>query len=189
MLSQHTDVQKRLRDECRSKLSGIDPSKTDAALFDAEQMPYLHAVCNETLRFYPPATATSRSSVRDTMLNGIQIPKGTQAIIPIWPVNRSTTFWGPKAGEFDPQRWLEGPDAAHGGATSPQAFMSFFHGPRSCIGQGFARLEMKTILSALVLSFSFDLAEPDLKIELGGFLISKPLGGLKLKLTDLRMRA
>lgn len=45
---------------------------------------------------------------------------------------------------------------------------------------------MKAILAALIMRFSFELAEPGRKVELGGFLIAKPDGGLKLKLTDLQ---
>ena len=45
---------------------------------------------------------------------------------------------------------------------------------------------MKAILAALIMRFGFELAEPDKKVELGGFLIAKPEGGLKLKLTDLK---
>jgi cytochrome P450 len=179
-------MQVRLRAECTEILSNINPADIDATVFDAEKMPYLTAVCNETLRVYPPATATSRSCARDTVLGGHKIPAGTQALIPIRTINREPAFWGPNATGFDPMRWIDGPDAGHGGATHPQAFLSFFNGPRSCIGQGFARLEMKVILAALIMRFSFDLAEPERKVELGGFLIAKPDGGLKLRLTDLR---
>lgn len=120
------------------------------------------------------------------MLAGHRIPAGTQALVPIWSINRSTAFWGPTATDFDPDRWLEGTDPVHGNAINPQAFMTFFYGPRSCIGQGFARLEMKTILAALVMRFKIELADPSKEVELGGFLISKPDGGLEVKLTDLR---
>ena len=152
-------------------------------------MPFLTAVCNETLRLYPPAPATARRAVVPTTIGGVQIPQGTTATIAPWAINRSRALWGTNADQFNPDRWLDGPNAATGGATSPYAFLTFLHGPRSCIGQSFARLEMKCLLAALVTRLRFEVADPDRKVEIGGFFIIKPQGGMTLKVHHLQENA
>jgi cytochrome P450 len=149
-------------------------------------MPFLTAVCNETLRLYPPAPSTVRHAVVPTTLGGVHISKGTIATIPAWAINRSRALWGANAAEFVPDRWLEGPNAGTGGAESPYAFLTFLHGPRSCIGQSFARLEMKCLLAPLITRFKFETAYPDQKVEISGFITIKPEGGLRLKVHDLK---
>jgi cytochrome P450 len=157
----------------------------DATPFSSENMPFLAAVCNETLRLYPPAASTVRQAAVPTTMGGVPIPKGTTAHISPWAINRSRALWGDDADKFNPDRWLEGPDAAIGGATSSQAFLTFLHGPRTCIGQSFARLEMKCLLAALIMRFDLEVADPDRKIEVDGFITIKPQGGMRLKMHDL----
>lgn len=185
LLSQHPEFQDRLRLECNRQLSHIPTSEVDAPVFDTENMPFLTAVCNETLRLYPPAPVTPRYAAVPTIVGGVHIPKGTQATISPWAMNRSRAFWGDDAGQFNPDRWLDESNAT-GGAKSPYAFLTFLHGPRSCIGQNFARLEMKCLLAALVMRLRFEPADPDQKLEVGGMIVIKPKGGLKLKVHDLK---
>ena len=149
-------------------------------------MPLMAAICNETLRLYPPAPGTVRKAAVPTRIGNVPIPQGTEVTIPIWAINRTKALWGEDAAEFKPERWLEGPHAANGGADSQYAFVTFLHGPRSCIGQGFARLEMKCLLAALFTRFSFEVAEPDKKIEIGGFITVKPEGGMRLRVHELQ---
>ena len=52
-----------------------------------------------------------------------------------WAINKSKHLWGEDAREFKPERWLQGKDAANGGAET-LAFLTFGHGPRGCIGRG-----------------------------------------------------
>lgn len=189
LLSLHPKIQDRLRAECNAQLAHIPISEVDASIFDSENMPFLTAVCNETLRIYPPAPSTARIAVVPTTIGSVEIPQGTPATINPWAINRSRALWGADADKFNPERWLEGSNAATGGATSPYAFLTFLHGPRSCIGQSFARLEMKCLLAALITRFRFEVADPDRKVEIGGFITIKPEGGLRLKLHDLKEQA
>lgn len=107
------------------------------------------------------------------------------ALISPWSINRDKTLWGPDAEDFRPERWLEGDNAANGGASTPYALMTFLHGPRSCIGRGFALTEMKCLLAVLVTRFRFEMADPSEVVEVGGFVTIKPHGGLRMKLYDL----
>jgi cytochrome P450 len=149
-------------------------------------MPYLNAVCNESLRLNSPIGATQRHAAVATSLNGVPIAKGQTVTVPIWAINRSTALWGDDAAQFNPDRWLTGPNAAHGGAQSSYALLTFLHGPRSCIGSGFAKLEVKCLLAAFMSRFSFEKSASDQTAEISGFVTTKPKGGLPLKIRDLR---
>jgi cytochrome P450 len=185
LLSKHPEVQDRLRAECLAQAGNVCRSDVDASMFDAEKLPLLAAVCNETLRLYPPAPITSRQNIGPTMLAGQAIPKGTLASLPLYSINRSQALWGADAAEFKPDRWIRGQNAAHGGANSQFCFMSFLHGPRSCVGQSFARLEMKCILAALIMRLKFSPHNPEQEIEMELSLTIRPKN-LRLKVYDIR---
>lgn len=123
-LCQRPDVQDRLRQEIRAHV----PKTTDGAhakpeVFDS--LSYLHAVCNEVLRLYPPAGLTKRVAVKDTSILEQRVPKGTTVMVVMRAINHSKQLWGDDATEFRPERWLE---HSNGGAESNFAFMTFLHG-------------------------------------------------------------
>lgn len=150
-----------------------------------ESLPILNGVVNETLRLYPSAPVAVRVSIRDTCVLGHYVPKGTRLLIAPWAVNRATGLWGPRAEEFLPERWINSatntPDLT-GGTETKSPLLTFLHGPRNCIGQGFAKSELLTLVTAFVRSFEISMVNPgDVKVP-GGSLSAKPAGGMKLKL-------
>jgi cytochrome P450 len=151
-----------------------------------ERLPLLNAVCNETLRLFPTVPITIRVAVRDSYLAGHPIPCGTEVIVCPWAVNRNPEFWGSDAAEFKPDRWIDdGKPNNSGGAISNYCQMTFLHGPRSCIGQNFAKAELRCLLAAFVTSFAWEL---DMRLEdvvAAGVVTIKPQDGLKVKLTKL----
>ncbi|KAF9879003.1 hypothetical protein CkaCkLH20_03236 [Colletotrichum karsti] len=183
------EVQSRLRLEIRERLP-IPGTPGDITALDIDHMPYLNAVCNEVLRYYAPVPMTLREAAVDTVIDGNKVPKGTRIMLCPWATNKDTALWGPDAGRFDPDRWMprDGADpeskktAASGGATSNYAFMTFLHGPRSCIGQGFAKAEFACILASWIGRFEFSLKnkeEYDEKnITIKGGVTARPAKGL-----------
>ncbi|KAK4188363.1 cytochrome P450 4V2 [Podospora australis] len=192
LLAKHPDVQTRLRAEIRERLPSISGASSVSSA-DIDHMPYLNAVCNEILRYFPPAPLTLRHAVRDTTIQGQFVPKGTQVMIVPWAINRSATLWGPDALEFRPERWLpkfEGDKAAAlGGAVHNYAFMSFLHGPRSCIGQGFAKAEFAILLASWVGRFQMELHNKEemdeKKVEIKGGITVRPAKGMHIEMTVL----
>ncbi|RAK73074.1 cytochrome P450 [Aspergillus fijiensis CBS 313.89] len=186
-LCKYPDVQTRLREEIRANLPSIsveNPESVSAEVLD--NLPYLHAVCNEVFRFHPSAPVTIRVANHDTSLVGQSIPKGT--LIFLFPaiINHLKELWGSDADKFDPERWL-GPGMANtGGATSNYAFLTFLHGPRSCIGQGFAKSELACMLAAFVGRFKFELENPDAELELREGATVSPRDGVRVRLTPLK---
>lgn len=177
-LARHPDIQSRLRAEIRAHLPPLFDTLTPVTASMLESLQFLHAVCNEILRIHPSVTVTVREAARDTTIRGILIPKGTVIILSPYAVNMSSSLWGPDAQAFNPERWL-GHD--NGGAESNYSFLTFLHGPRSCIGQAFAKAEFACLLAAVVGRFEFVPEDPEAEVKLQAGT-SKPDGGVPVKI-------
>ena len=155
-----------------------------------EHMPFLNGVLSETLRLYPAVPVTWRTAVQDTSLAGCRVPKGTNIIISPWVINRSPELWGPAADKFQPERWIVHEDEdiqkqnshSKGGATNNNDFLTFLHGPRNCIGQGFARAELRCLIAVMALRFEWTLDMDERDVVMGGSVTIKPQRGLHLRL-------
>ncbi|RXW18985.1 hypothetical protein EST38_g6860 [Candolleomyces aberdarensis] len=171
ILSLHPEVQDRLRQEireARSKAGGDLDYETLSSL------PYMDAVCRETLRMYFVAHATPlyHSAKRDmilpvstpvTTLDGktvdeLFVPKGTKMFVSLLHCNTDPEIWGPDASEWKPERWLSPLPDTVAEARVPGIYshmMTFLGGGRACIGFKFSQLEMKVVLSLLLDNFKF----------------------------------
>lgn len=189
LLCRHPEIQQKLRDEVRAKLPSLAGQDATAAQVDSCE--YLHAVCLEVLRVWAPVTLTMRVAGLDTTLNGHFIPKGTTIILAPWSINRSTHQWGKDANEFKPERWLDADGKANnkGGAESNFSFLTFLHGPRSCIGQRFAQAEFACLLAAWVGRYETTFEEgsklAEGEPEIKGGITAKPKGGLWVNLKEV----
>ena len=181
LLCLHPQVQTRLRDEVRANLPSIDETETVTAA-SLDQCHYLHAVCNEVLRLFPPVPGTIRDTGRDTSILGQFVPKGTKIILSPWAINTATSLWGPDADKFNPDRWMGPGKANSGGAESNYAFMTFLHGPRSCIGQAFAKAEFACLVAALIGRFEIKNADEHFRLDIKGGVTAKPRHGLNVRI-------
>ncbi|KAI0764581.1 cytochrome P450 [Trametes elegans] len=171
LLAEHPDVQDKLRREIIAARDGHD-----IAYDKLHSLPYLEAVCKETLRMFPPTPIVLREAFRDTtlalsqpmrgadgtMLDKIAIPKGTNVLVGVRACNRNRALWGDDADEWKPERWLKPLPKALEDASVPGVYshlMTFVGGGRSCVGFSFAQLEMKVVLSTLLTNFTFGLSK------------------------------
>lgn len=184
MLCLNTDVQSRLRAEVREKLPSVNEEASITSQ-TIDHMPYLNAVCNEVLRYYSPVPLTLRDAAHDTTIAGQHVPKGTRVMLIPWATNKDESLWGADARKFNPDRWLpseKNPHSANGGAPSNYAMLTFLHGPRSCIGQAFAKAEFACLLASWIGRFEFrlnDERELDEKnILIKGGVTARPAKGL-----------
>lgn len=184
LLCLHPEVQMRLREEVRANLPSIDDTETVTAA-SLDKCHYLHAVCNEVLRVYPPVPVTMREAGRDTSILGQYVPRGTKVILSPWAVNTATSLWGPDADKFNPDRWMGPGKANSGGAESNYAFLTFLHGPRSCIGSAFARAEFACLVAAVVGRFEIKNADNDFKLAIKGGITARPKDGLAVRIKPL----
>lgn len=194
LLTQHPEIKKALRDEIRAALPAPGQPLPDGFDLAAtlEALPLLNGVCNEVIRLYPTVPVTIRIASRDTSLVGHHIPKGTQILLCPYAINRLPALWGADADKFRPERWIDVDAAtgerrpnASGGAPSNYAILTFLHGPRSCIGQGFAKAELRAITAAFVGSFEFEMADPKEEVIVHGVITTKPKNGMHLRLKYL----
>ena len=194
LLSKHPSIQFRLRSEIHAHINSLDDSIDSTKL---DSCTYLSATCNEVLRLYSPVPMTLRSARIDTSILGQFIPRDTKVIMAPWATNLDTSLWGPDAAEFSPDRWISVSDSGNGngtgngkatvlnhsgGASSNYAFLTFLHGPRSCIGQKFAVAEMAALLGTFVGAFEFEMMDHDEKIDIRGGITSRPRNGMRLNL-------
>jgi cytochrome P450 len=185
-LCKHPDVQTRLREEVRAHLPPISPENPEPlSATTLDSLPYLNAFCNEVFRFHPSVPGTVRDAAKDTTLLGCPIPKGTRILVSPEVINHSKELWGPDADQFNVERWL-GPGRANtGGASSNYSFLTFLHGPRSCIGQGFAKAELACLVAAIVGRYQMELKDPDAKLEVRRSATVAPKDGVLARFTPL----
>lgn len=184
-LCQNPQIQARLREEVRKGLPSIDDSETTITPEVLDKLPFLQAVCNEVLRVYSPVALTLREAANDTSIIGQFIPAGTTIVISSWGIHFSTELWGPDAAKFNPDRWMGHGRAGSGGANSAYSFLTFLHGPRSCIGQAFAKAEFACLLASLVGKFEMELESKDFALEIQGGITARPKGGLRVRMREL----
>ncbi|MCE2970509.1 MAG: cytochrome P450 [Burkholderiales bacterium] len=140
LLATHPHATERATAEVDRVLNGRTPGPEALA-----RLPWLVATLKEAMRLYPPIAALlTRRTTRTIAVGGYSIPSGTLLRATPWVLHRSAR-WFAQPDAFRPERFL--PDAP----PPPRgAYLPFGLGPRVCLGQHFALLEM-TIVAALLL--------------------------------------
>jgi cytochrome P450 len=194
LLAVNPDAQRRTRDEVRAALPTNPASDSSVDIAQVlESLPYLNGVCSESLRLYPTVPNTLRVAVRDSNIMGTPVSKGTEIVISPWAINRSPKIWGRDALEFNPERWVDVDSQGNrkpnyrGGADSNYSQLTFLHGPRSCIGQNFARAELRCLTAAFVKAFEWELVGKAEDVVPFGAITTKPKSGLHLRLKPTEM--
>ncbi|KAJ3867016.1 cytochrome P450 [Lentinula novae-zelandiae] len=174
LLTLHPEVQDKMRDElvaAREEHQGSQLSYDELV-----GLPYLDAVCRETLRLYAPVSSLLRKSTEDAIVplsrpvrdahgnevTEIFLPKATTVMISIMNANRDPKLWGPDVLEWKPERWLSPLPEAIVNSKMPGVYshlMTFNGGSRSCIGFKFSQLEMKVVIAMLVENFKFSTSQ------------------------------
>jgi len=116
---------------------------------EVNQQKLIRHLILETMRLYPPAWIVDRISLQEDQVMDYKLPKGTIWLIYIRGMHRNPAYWQ-QPDVFDPDRW-EGEDLHREG------YMPFGAGPRLCIGEHFALMEMQMILTSIILHWDFNL--------------------------------
>lgn len=159
-LSQSPTILAKVRAEHDTVL-GSDPTQALVLLTEdpnlLNQMPYTHAVMKEVLRLYPPGATARRGSPNMILthpVTGQQYP--TDGFL-VWSasslMHRHPDYWE-RPDEFLPERFL----AKEGEPLYPRknAFRPFELGPRNCIGQELAQLELRAVLAMTLRELDFE---------------------------------
>ncbi|KAJ3716117.1 cytochrome P450 [Lentinula raphanica] len=160
LLSLHSEVQDKLRQE----IIAARRERRDGQLTYDElvELPYLDAVCRETLRLSVADTIIPLSKPVRGMdgneVTEIFVPKSTTVVISILNSNRDPELWGTDALEWKPERWLAPLPESILKTKIPGIYshlMTFSGGSRACIGFKFSQLEMKVVIAMLIENFKF----------------------------------
>ena len=164
-----------------SLLQELDSQGNDTEPLAIAKLPYLTAVCNETLRIYPVfPVATVRSSRISVEIAGQQFPPGTCLVPCTYLVHHREDIY-PEPKQFKPERFLER-------QFSPAEFIPFGGGNRRCLGYALAMLEMKLVLATIISKYELTLAnkKPEKASRRG--VTMAPANGVKIILTGERIR-
>jgi len=157
LLSQHPEAEMKLS----SELSIVGENKFPA-IDQLAKFPYTRQVIDEAMRLYPPGWLMTRKARRDDQLEEYFVPAGSEIYIAPYFIQRNPNLWE-DADRFNPDRF----SADNSRGRHPLAMLPFSTGPRNCIGEVFARVEMQihvmTIASRIRLHAT-DLAAPELAI-------------------------
>ena len=161
LLSQHEDVMDRVSAEIETVLGNRLPT-----LDDLDKLTTITHVIQETLRLYPPVYVTIREADEEDNFGGYHIPKGTSLLLNIRGLHRDPTYWhDPET--FNPDRFAK----ANSANRHKSAFIPFITGPRKCIGDNFAMMEMQLVAATLLQRVRLRYAGKTAPIEKAGFVM------------------
>lgn len=173
-LAKYPEIQQKVFDEARHEL-GDDPEKT-VTMQQLNNLSYLELVIKESLRLYPSVPIFGRKVNKNLTIGDVTIPEGTSVNISPFFNGRDPNIF-PDPLKFDPSRFdVE----LNNEKNNPYAYVPFSAGPRNCIGQKFAMLEMKSAASKIIRNFELSISEENGKLVLLSELILRAENGIVL---------
>jgi cytochrome P450 len=170
LLAQHPEADARLADELRAALTGRPP-----AVADLPALRYTEKIVTEAMRLYPPAYGIARQALKPTQVAGQRMRAGAFVIMPTWVVHRDAR-WFDKPEEFRPERW----DGNAARRLHRFAYFPFGGGPRQCIGNTFAVMEVVLVLAAIAQRFRVSLV-PGQTVIPAAYITLRPEPGIRVR--------
>ncbi|XP_071445151.1 uncharacterized protein [Hetaerina americana] len=176
MLANNPKIQEEVWKEVESSsISGVASSGVNVEGLGDLQL--LERCIKETLRLYPSVPYIARLLAEDFEMGEYKIPAYTMINVAITGIHMNPLVY-PDPKVFDPDRFL--PEAVK--ARHPYAYIPFSAGPRNCIGQRYAMLEMKAVLSTLVKNYRIIAVDKPENFELMHDMVLRPSKGLRIRL-------
>jgi cytochrome P450 len=165
------------RQKLLQELNSLDVANADPTAIT--QLPYLNAVCSETLRITPVTFFSFPRVLKQPMkFMGYNLPKGMMISPCIYLTHQRPDIY-PEPERFQPERFLER-------QFSPYEFLPFGGGNRRCLGIAFALFEMKLVLATILSQYSLELLDQvPLKPVRRGIVFAPP-GGVRLMVKEKR---
>ncbi|GFZ92546.1 putative cytochrome P450 [Okeania sp. KiyG1] len=170
-LAQHPTVWKQAQNE-QDTLATEGPLNLE----QLRRMPYLEQVLKEVERLYPPVAVEFRGVIESFKFNGYQVPKGWQVFFSIKATHKDRRCYS-DIEQFDPDRFS--PERAEH-KKYDFSLVGFGGGPRSCLGQAFAQMEMKIVVAHLLRNYTWELL-PHQNLTMKHIPILHPRSGLKVQ--------
>jgi cytochrome P450 len=170
LLAKHPEHVHDIRDEIASVI-GDAPIDYQ----NLHQLASTMRVVNEALRLYPPFWMIDRIALGDDEVAGYRIPAGTMVLPYIYGTHRNPEHWDDPE-SFDPRRF----EVDRSKARHPFAFIPFGGGPRTCIGNNMAIMQILLIIVAVVRSYDFEVAS-DREVAIQPMMLLRPSGAVALR--------
>lgn len=174
LLGSHPECQEKVMEELDNIFQGSDRAAT---INDLNEMKYLERVIKEALRLYPSVPFIGRQLENDFEIGKYVVPAGTQISLNLFHMHRDPEQF-PDPEKFNPDNFL--PEVTKN--RHPYAYTPFSAGPRNCIGQKFAILEEKMVISTVLRNYRVESTQKKEDIVLLAELILRPEKGLLVKL-------
>jgi cytochrome P450 len=173
LFSTHPESLERVRQE-------FDAVLGDAPLGPNEMMrlEYTTQVIQEGLRLYPPFWMIDRQALADDRVGDVELPAGSTVIVYVYGAHHAPRYWDDPE-RFDPERFVKGSEKLR----TPFTYLPFGGGPRVCIGNHYAMLQILMILSELLRRYDFQLV-PGQEIEARPMVILRPKNGIRMSFTE-----
>lgn len=171
LLGHHPDVAEKIRAEAYAVLgdNGLPTYET------VRELKYTLQVVQETMRLYPPAYVFSRMAIGPDQIGPYQVPANTTMLMSPYSLHRNPKYWD-KPNVFNPDNFL--PERIK--ERHSYAYLPFGGGPRLCIGNNFALMEMQIMLALMARHFDFKLTSRQ-HIVPEPLITLRPKGGLKMR--------
>lgn len=174
LLGANPYVQMKLQEELDRIFGDTDRPVT---MDDVRELKYMECVVKESLRLFPSVPLFGRSITEDCVIGGFAVPKGVTALVMTSIIHMDPKHF-PDPERFDPDRWLpENSVDRH-----PFAFIPFSAGIRNCIGQRFAMIEEKVLLTYIFRKFKVTSLQTRKELRPCGELILRPEEGVNVSI-------
>lgn len=172
-IMRHPHVEEKLTEEWAQVLKGKTPTAEDYS-----SLPFTQNVLWETLRLRPAGYVTGRTATADVMIGDLHVRKGESIMISPYPLHMSSTYFeDPHV--FRPERF----ENDYVKKIPMLAYFPFGAGPRSCIGNHFAMLEMVIILAAIGQRFRLRHTPGHPEVLPESLLTLSPKGGIRVNVS------
>lgn len=142
-MDENPHIEQEILNEEKEVLNGRTP-----VLEDVRTLKYSRMVVDETLRLYPPAWVIGRQTLSEDEIGGYRIPKNTVCLMPTSYIHRDEKYWKDPL-KFDPTRFNE----ENSKGRHKFEYFPFGGGPRLCIGNNFALMEMQLVVPMILRHF------------------------------------
>jgi cytochrome P450 family 4 len=174
LIAGHKSVQEQIVQEMGEVLGDI---RKKPSYNDLQEMKYLERCVKEALRLYPSVHYMSRKLGEDLVTHtGERLVKNSIVNLHIYDLHHNPDIY-PDPEKFDPDRFL--PENCQN--RHPFAYLPFSAGPRNCIGQRFAMLELKAAICGIVANFILEPVDTQSTIVLVVDIVLRTKEGIKVK--------